>query len=215
MKRLTINCLSLLLLSALPTQARTIPIATYQCDQGKTFQVQFEQRSAFVSLGRNSFRLPQLVSASGANYSNQTYRLFTKGKRAFLSMNNQVIYRNCFAQTSREFFAKVTGTVTYRERVALPPGAIVEVELQDVSILDAPAVVLDRQRIPVKRQVPISFTLKYDPQRIDPDRIYTVQARILVKGQPRFITTSTYRVLTQDNPSDIKIVVQPIGSNPK
>ena len=34
--------------------------------------------------------------------------------------------------------AKVTGTVTYRERLALPSNAVVQVSLQDVSLADAP-----------------------------------------------------------------------------
>ncbi len=33
----------------------------------------------------------------------------------------------------------VSGTVTYQDRSALPPGAIIQVELADVSIADAPA----------------------------------------------------------------------------
>ena len=33
----------------------------------------------------------------------------------------------------------VSGTVAYRERIALPPNAAIEVKLQDVSLQDAPA----------------------------------------------------------------------------
>lgn len=43
--------------------------------------------------------------------------------------------------------ATVTGTVTYRERIALPPGATVTVRLQDVSRADAPAEVLAEEMI--------------------------------------------------------------------
>lgn len=216
MKRLTVGFLSLFLISALPVQAQRVPVVLYKCDQGKTFQAQFQQRAAVISLGRNSIRLPQIVSASGANYSNQTYRLFTKGKRAFLSINNQLVYRNCLAQTAMNAFSTVTGTVTYRERIALPLNAVVVVELQDVSRMDAPAIVLDRQTIPVTNQVPIPFTLRFDPQKIEPQRIYAVRAQILVNGQLRFINTSMNRVITQGNPSsNVEILVQPVGRSPQ
>lgn len=33
----------------------------------------------------------------------------------------------------------ITGTVAYRERIALPPNAVVTVTLEDVSLADAPS----------------------------------------------------------------------------
>ena len=44
--------------------------------------------------------------------------------------------------------AAVTGTVTYRERLALTPGATLVVELRDVSYADAAAPLIARQTIP-------------------------------------------------------------------
>ena len=38
--------------------------------------------------------------------------------------------------------ALLMGTVTYLQRIALPPTAVVEVQLQDVSLADAPATVI-------------------------------------------------------------------------
>ena len=43
--------------------------------------------------------------------------------------------------------ATVSGTITYRERMALSPGAVVEVSLQDISLADAEATVVAKQRI--------------------------------------------------------------------
>src|SRR3546814_5741440 len=40
----------------------------------------------------------------------------------------------------------VTGSVTYRERIALPPTARIEVKLDDVSLADAPSRTLASQR---------------------------------------------------------------------
>jgi uncharacterized lipoprotein YbaY len=105
--------------------------------------------------------------------------------------------------------AKVTGTVTYRERLALPPNAVVQVSLQDVSLADAPAVVLGEQTITTGgAQIPIPFEITYDPAAIDQRLTYSVPARITVDGQLLFTSTTTTLVITQGNPSDVEIVVQ-------
>lgn len=109
--------------------------------------------------------------------------------------------------------ASVTGTVTYLQKIALPPTAVVEVKLQDVSLQDAPAVTIAQQTISLEnRQVPVPFTLLYDPTQIDPRRTYAVQVRILVGGQLRFINTSAYPVITNGSPTQVNIVVEPASS---
>ncbi|NJK37440.1 MAG: hypothetical protein HC825_03525 [Oscillatoriales cyanobacterium RM1_1_9] len=108
--------------------------------------------------------------------------------------------------------ATVSGTVTYSQRVALPPDAVVEVQLVDISLADAPAIVIDQQTIKTDgQQVPIPFTLSYNPANIDPRHRYAVQARILFEGQLRWISTTSYLVLTQGNPSTIEVVVDPVA----
>jgi uncharacterized lipoprotein YbaY len=106
--------------------------------------------------------------------------------------------------------ARVTGTVTYRERMALPPNAIVQVSLQDISRADAPATVLGTQQIPTGgRQVPIPYEIAYDPAAIDQRFTYSVRARITVDGQLWFTSTTATLVITRGNPtSDVEIVVQ-------
>ncbi|MFM7427399.1 MAG: YbaY family lipoprotein [Elainella sp.] len=107
----------------------------------------------------------------------------------------------------------MTGTVTYRARIALPPNATVEVKLLEVSRLDAPAVTLAEQTIPTEgQQVPFAFALSYDPSQIDPRYTYVVRARILVDGQLRWTSTTTYQVITRGNPSQVEVVVEPVAS---
>lgn len=94
--------------------------------------------------------------------------------------------------------ARITGSVAYRERIALPPSAVVKVQLVDVSRADAPAVVLGEQLIRAEgRQVPFAFEISYDPKRIDERFSYAVQARIEVDGRLRFINDQRYPVLTR------------------
>jgi putative lipoprotein len=104
--------------------------------------------------------------------------------------------------------AAVSGTITYRERVALRAGAFVVVQLQDISRPDAPGIVVGEQRIDSPGQVPIRFEIRYDPARIDPERIYAISACIFQGDRPLFINDTTYHVITRGNPSQIEMVLR-------
>ena len=77
----------------------------------------------------------------------------------------------------------------YRQRIALPPGAVVKVRLEDISLADVKATVLDEQVIETTGQVPIPFELTYDPAAVDPRRRYAVRAQIWVEDELWFSTT--------------------------
>ncbi|MFJ3009660.1 YbaY family lipoprotein [Pseudomonas fluorescens] len=103
------------------------------------------------------------------------------------------------------------GEVFYLQRIALPPSATLSVSLQDVSLADAPAVVLDEQKGPVKGQVPLPFHLSYDPAQVKPGHRYSVSARIEVNGELMFITTENHAVqLDGNDPQPLKIRVDAI-----
>ncbi|WP_081972761.1 YbaY family lipoprotein [Leptolyngbya sp. KIOST-1] len=108
--------------------------------------------------------------------------------------------------------ASVTGTVTYLPRIAMPSNAVLEVSLLDVSRADAPAITLASQSMVFgERQVPIPFELVYNPDQIDARFSYAVQARILVDGELRFINTSRFAVITQGNPTEVEVRVDPVS----
>jgi putative lipoprotein len=90
----------------------------------------------------------------------------------------------------------IDGTVVYRERMALPPEASVEVKLVDVSLADAPATTIAEITITPKGQVPIPYRLEYDSSKIVAGRSYALQARISVGGQLWFMTTTRHPVFT-------------------
>ena len=106
---------------------------------------------------------------------------------------------------------KLSGQVSYLERSALPADAVLEVKLLDVSLADAPAKVLASQSVMPRGQVPIDFTLLYDPGQIVPNNSYALQARVLQAGRLLFINTQRYAVLTRGAPKDqIQIRVNPV-----
>ena len=109
--------------------------------------------------------------------------------------------------------AAITGNVMYLERIALPPNAVVQLELQDVSRADAPAIVLGQETIAASHQVPIPFRIEYDLSQIQESHTYVIRVRITVENQLRWTNTTTTRVLTGGNPKqDVTIRVSPASS---
>tara|TARA_Y100001960_G_C14741059_1_gene863040 strand:- start:99 stop:527 length:429 start_codon:yes stop_codon:yes gene_type:complete len=97
----------------------------------------------------------------------------------------------------------ITGTVAYRERIALPDNALVTVTLQDISLADAPAKVIAKHRFETNgAQVPFEFDLAYHTAKIEPRHRYSVSARIEVDGKLRFITDTSYPVITDEEKTD-------------
>ena len=110
---------------------------------------------------------------------------------------------------------RVTGTVAYRERIALDPAAEVRVQLLDVSRMDAPSVVLAEQRISANgKQPPFAFELSVDAARIDPRMRYAVAARITRGEQLMFINDTQYSVLTQGNGTTANLMLVRVATPP-
>lgn len=102
----------------------------------------------------------------------------------------------------------VTGTVTYRERLALTPDATLEMELRDVSYADAAAPLIARQVIPDPGQVPIKFRVGYNKDDISDRNRYSVSARIVESdGRLAFTNDTAYEVITRGNPNRVDMVL--------
>ncbi|MEB0039593.1 MULTISPECIES: YbaY family lipoprotein [unclassified Pseudomonas] len=102
--------------------------------------------------------------------------------------------------------ASLNGEVFYLQRVALPPAATMTVSLQDISRADAPVVILARQTAPVNGQVPLPFSLTYDPKHVIPGHRYSVSAHIDLDGKLLFISTGQHGVqLNGQDPQPLRI----------
>jgi len=121
----------------------------------------------------------------------------------------------CIAQTSTSPGSSpmITGTVTYRVRMALPPDAAIDVRLEDVSRADAPAtVVAENIFAAAGKQVPIPFQLPYSEKDIQPNHRYQVRARITVGEKLILTTTTAYPVITNGAPTLVNMVLQPVSN---
>lgn len=101
----------------------------------------------------------------------------------------------------------LNGEVIYRERIALPPGALVTVQLADVSLADAPAAIVAEQKITPTGQVPVPFELKFDTSAILEKNTYALQARITVGDRLMFLNDERHQVdpLASDAPRTILV----------
>jgi len=108
--------------------------------------------------------------------------------------------------------ASVSGVLTYRENIALPASARATVRLVNLSLGDNPQGVIAEQTIANPGHVPIPFELKYDPNRIDQNLLYSIKASIDDgSGNMLFVTTRDYLVITQRNPvAGIEVVLDRI-----
>jgi putative lipoprotein len=101
----------------------------------------------------------------------------------------------------------INGTATYRERMALPPDAVFEVTLEDISRADATADVLGRARIENPGNPPFHFSIDYDPAQIVASHTYVVRARVTEAGKLLFTSDQRYQVLTLGHGSEIAMMM--------
>ena len=106
----------------------------------------------------------------------------------------------------------IMGTViTPRPPAALPAGAVLQVELREPMLADAPAAA--NIEVPLDGlNFPVSFQLPYDPTTIAADRTYAVAARVLLGNQLLYATLAPVPVLTQNAPASA--IVVPVGEVP-
>jgi len=105
--------------------------------------------------------------------------------------------------------AQVTGTLMYRERIALPPGAVALVQLVDTSQADMFSYAIAYQGIENPGSPPIPFALDYDPSKIDERKQYGVRATIRYDDRLLFTSDTHYPVLTRGagNTADLMLVM--------
>ncbi|MUK66211.1 YbaY family lipoprotein [Aliivibrio fischeri] len=93
----------------------------------------------------------------------------------------------------------VTGTVGYRERIALPANAVVTVTLEDISLADAPSKTITEQTFEVgENSSPFAYSLEFNTADIQANHRYAVRATIKVDGKLRFTTDTNYAVITDE-----------------
>ena len=100
-------------------------------------------------------------------------------------------------------------SVAYRERILLPPGHVLTIRVEDVSLADAPARVLAEMSRPLEgRAPPYAATLAVPTAQVDPRHSYAARAEIRdPAGALRFTTDTRHSVLTGGAPNRVEIIL--------
>ena len=104
--------------------------------------------------------------------------------------------------------AIITGTALYRERLALPPAAVLEVILEDVSRMDVKAEELGRVRQESLGAPPYEFQILFDPAQIRENHSYSVRARITAGDRLLFTSDQAYPVLTRGSGREVELLLR-------
>lgn len=107
----------------------------------------------------------------------------------------------------------IEGRALYRERMAMPAGAKLIVELLDVSRADAPSVVLAKTEMEGIGQVPVPFLLAFDAGKLDQRMRYQVAARLEAAGRVFFRTTQAYAVLNGQPTKGLELMMQRVSAS--
>ena len=107
---------------------------------------------------------------------------------------------------------RVSGTLSYLQRVALPPDSEVIVQLRDVSRMDGTAGVMAEQHFTARSQVPLAFELLVEPGKINSRKRYAVSARIERAGKLLFINDKLHLVLTRGHGSRVDMLLYMVSS---
>jgi len=194
----------------------------YTCADGEKVSVYLSGTLAKVLFQGHQYLLKQTVSADGNRYSDGKLVWWGKGEGGFLQEDSpdgdgKFLAKDCKLDKPTTQMGVVSGTVAYRQRIALTPEAVIEVQLRELPAGDAhesTMLVAEDKTTLGNRQVPVPFTLRYDPGKINANRLYDVKARILVGEQVRFSSGQVYPVLTQGNPSHVDMILDAAGTDP-
>jgi putative lipoprotein len=109
--------------------------------------------------------------------------------------------------------ATIQGSILYRERMMLRPGSQLQVDLEDVSLADAPAVILASKTWPAEGAPPYSFVLAYDPADVVAGRRYGIRGRI-TNGDRLLFISDTHIDPFAGSPVEVMVRMVPASKTP-
>ncbi len=104
------------------------------------------------------------------------------------------------------------GTVTYLQRIALPPSAVVELSLTRRNKTGIVEVL--SHKIPRPGQVPIEFELEVPAIDYSAGNQYFISAQIAVDDELLFASETPVRIFEQGSPCHVQLILKPPRQNP-
>ena len=194
------------------------PATTYSCDDGSKMSVAIStdpdgRPLATLNISGISQTLALIPSASGTHYRGDGANFYSKGDDAIFDDGKGAMRRCTRGDTpppqpakaqppAISSFVDIGGSVSYLQRIALPPDAVLIVRVQDTSRADAKARTLAEQTIELAgQQVPIAFQLTVDRDLLGKKSRISLSARIERGGKLLFINDKAYPVKLVDGKS--------------
>lgn len=197
--------------------------SAYTCDNNSRIELSFATAAdgrplAMLHFADETITLPQVPAASGALYRNEIILLHLRDDTAVVedSKGNR---RRCnrgeaapaspqasSAPAAVSSFIDIAGQVSYRQRSALPPNAVLVIRVQDGRR------VLAEQRIELAgQQVPIAFQTTIDRDLLGKKSRVSVHARIEQAGKTLFVNDKVYPASLQDQAAPLAIQLKPLA----
>ncbi|MBI2276632.1 MAG: YbaY family lipoprotein [Dechloromonas sp.] len=200
---------------------------SYRCDNDSRLDLSVSTASdgrplATLHFADGDLILPQVPAASGALYRADDIRLHTtdnaaifddgKGKVRHCTLGAIAVAQPANTVPTVSSFLDISGSVSYRQRIALPPDAILVIRVQDTARTGARARPLAEQRIELGgRQVPVAFSTTIDRDLIGKSARVTVSARIESRGKPLFVSDKAYPALRHGEPNPVDIQLKQVA----
>lgn len=102
-----------------------------------------------------------------------------------------LVVAGCSSLSDRGKESAIEVTASYRERIALPPGAVVVATLEDVSKMDAPSREIGRTET-MGGNPPYKIVIRYSEKDIIEGHRYSVRVRIVKDEKLLFTSTEAY-----------------------
>jgi putative lipoprotein len=112
---------------------------------------------------------------------------------------------------------EITGSVTYRERIALPPDAVLHLMLHDLfgEGGEGPVRIVDAALPMEGRSVPFGFRLALDDASVRPGGVYVLTAWIEADGKAEFAAQRLLPALEDGAPRDLSILLRRAEPSPE
>ena len=99
----------------------------------------------------------------------------------------------------------IRGRATYLERVKMPPGAVLVVQLVDQQLADTPRAVVASVRLEDVAGPPYAFTLPYDPARLRANGAYGLHASLRGPDGASWFVTDARVPVTPGHPGVVEL----------
>ena len=127
--------------------------------------------------------------------------------------NNETAAETSVATTADQTLT-VQGSVMIRQRIALPPDAVLTVTLSDATLADAPSKVISQWVTRTEgKQAPFTFSLPFNPADIQDNSRILLSAAVMLNGKLWFVTDDIKQVDTSAS-SEQQLMLIPVSSIP-